>query len=267
LVERRARGSYLNHLGMILHARVARYLSQAQAAIDAIGAQKPASGPPVIDRITRTQIRALLAIIQHGSLSGAAHALGLSVGSLQRGTRELEAILQVALLERDAAGLRLNRDGLAFGRRMKLALQEIDRGVAEIEIAKRISGPRIVVGTMPFGSALMLGSVLENIHRLHPQATVRTVTATSAQIVDYLREGEVDLVFGLMPPSHDDTDLVVEAIARTPYAIIVRRDHPLMRLTRVTIDDLRAYGWVVGEAGSHRLESFRQMFRGRDLPC
>src|SRR5271155_379089 len=83
LLERSASGSYLNPLGVIFQRRTERLFAQIEQALIELGA--PACHVPMMaSRITRSQIRSLIAIVENGSFAQAAHALGVSPATLSR---------------------------------------------------------------------------------------------------------------------------------------------------------------------------------------
>jgi DNA-binding transcriptional LysR family regulator len=266
LVDRRASGSYLNDLGQIFHSRVKRFFEQTEEAIVESGAAgSTVSARPIVNRLTRSQIRTLTSTVEHGSFEAAADALGISSASLQRAARDLEGNLRVSLFYRTAAGMLVSPQGARFGRRMKLALQEIEWGVEELEEARGGAGRQIVIGAMPFGGSVLLASVLDDFLRMHPQVDIRIMSDNAAAMAKSLRGGDVDMVIGLLPEMDTD-ELVSDALARTPYSVVVRRGHPLTNKGRVTLEDLVSCDWVIGETGSSRRRCFERLFAGRDEP-
>ncbi|MDH7798832.1 MULTISPECIES: LysR substrate-binding domain-containing protein [unclassified Beijerinckia] len=266
LVDRCASGSYLNELGAVFHARVKRFFQQIAIAITEAGAAAtPESARWAANRLTRSQIRILLAVIAHGSRERASEALDISATSLQRAARILESNLRISLFYRTGAGMIVSPIGVRFGSKVKLALQEIEWGIEELESAQGCSSRQIVVGAMPSGGSVLVASILDDFLRLHPHADIRILNDSAALMIKSLAVGDVDVVIGLLPEA-GGADLVSEALAQTPYLIVARRGHPLARKGRVTLDDLLAYDWVQGHAGSRRRASFEHLFAGRSGP-
>jgi DNA-binding transcriptional LysR family regulator len=266
LVDRRASGSYLNELGEVFHARVKRFFEQTEHAVaDLAPASKAISTRTIVNRLSRSQIRALIAAIEAGSFERAAEQLDISAASLQRAARDLEGNLHASLFYRTAAGMLVSPVGLRFGRQMKLAQQEIEWGIEEVDAARGASGRQIVIGAMPFGGSMLLASVLSEFLELHPRADVRVINENASEMASKLRSGDVDFVIGLLPEL-ETCEVVREPLAQTPYSIVVRRGHPLTRKGRVTTDDLIAYDWVVGTEGSSRRACFEGLFVGRQGP-
>jgi LysR family transcriptional regulator of gallate degradation len=264
LLERRASGSYLNELGVIFQRRVERLFAQVEAALVDLGIA-PYHAPVLASRITRSQIRSLIAIFENGSFAQAARALAISQASLNRTARDLERNLQLPLYHRTASGIVVTTAGAEFARKLKLATREIEWGIEEVDAARGRCGGQLVVGAMQGAGSYLLASVLNEFMSDFPEANIRISNGSAADMLRTLRGGDVDLVIGLLSNPGPE-DLVQEPLVQTPFAIVARQGHPLLKKRKVTLDDLAAYDWVVGTAGSGRRVCFETLFSGRTLP-
>lgn len=264
LLERRASGSYLNELGKIFHRRTTRLFVQMEEALVELGLPV-ASAPMIAKRISKSQARSLIAIVETGSFAQAAEALGLSQASLQRAARDLEGNLRKPLYYRTAAGVMVTPAGIEFGRRMKLATQEIEWGIKEIEAARGSFNSQISIGAMPFGGSVLLASVLDEFVKAYPTAEIRIINESASEMLKSLRAGAVDFVLGLVQET-TARDLSNEALAKTPYTIVAQRGHPILRKGKVTVADLLEYDWVVGTPGAARRGCFERLFAGGPGP-
>ncbi|MDF7775299.1 LysR family transcriptional regulator [Sphingomonas sp. AOB5] len=264
LLDRRASGSYLNDLGEIFHRRTARLFAQIEQALIDLGVTA-AAAPVIAKRISKSQARSLIAIVETGSFAQAAQLLGLSQASLQRAARDLEGNLRKSLYYRTAAGVMVTPAGVEFGRKIRLATQEIEWGIKEIEAAQGSFNSQIAVGAMPFGGSVLLASVLDEFVSAHPQADVKIVNESAPEMLKSLRAGAVDFVIGLVQETTAD-DLANQALAKTPYTVVARRGHKLLRQGKVTVENLLDYDWVVGTPGSSRRACFERLFAGGKGP-
>lgn len=266
LFERRASGSYLTAMGEIFHRRVVSFFGQFEAALSDLGIT---GGQPALattsNRISRSQIRSLIAIVEHGSFDKAAHALGLTQASLQRAARDLESNLRRSIFYRTAAGVMVTLNGLEFGRRMKLATQEIEWGIREMRAARGLEESQITIGALPFGGSMLLSTVLDSFVAAHPAASIRIVTEGAQEMVKRLRSGDVDILIGLVQDTRA-ADLFNESLSATPYKIVCRRNHPLAGRSQVTCGELVAFDWIVGTEGSNRRQAFEEFFAGHQRP-
>jgi len=266
LLERRASGSYLNELGEIFHRRAARLFEQIEQALVELGIPGGAAAAPIVaKRLSRSQARSLIAIVESGSFAQAAQVLGLSQASLQRAARDLEGNLRKSLYYRTAAGVMVTPAGVEFGRKVKLATQEIEWGIKEIEAARGSFNSQIAIGAMPFGGSVLLASVLDEFVAANPNADVKIVNESAPEMLKRLRSGDVDFVIGLVQETTAE-DLTNEALAPTPYAVVARRGHQLLRKGKVSVEDLLRHEWVVGTPGAARRAAFERLFAGHAGP-
>jgi len=260
LLQRRASGSYLTDLGEIFHRRVVRFFEKFDAALSRI----PISGGPAVlkstsKRISRSQARGLIALVENGALDRAALALGVSQTSLQRTVRTLEQNVHKSLMCRTAAGISITPIGNEFGKSLKLALQEIEMGRREMEIARGSAKSRLTIGAMPLGGSVLLASALDELMSAYPDVEVKIVSGNSPELLESLGMGDVDFVVGLVKKV-DDSEFEYEALAETPYSIVCRRGHALLKKPRVKISDLLKHDWIIGTKGASRREAFETLF-------
>jgi DNA-binding transcriptional LysR family regulator len=242
LFDRRAYGTYLNDLGV---------------PNSALGA--------VAGRITNSQIRSLIAVVEHGSFTRAADAENVTRASLQRSARGLERGLGKTLFFRSIAGVLATPAAGEFARKLKLAIREIEAGAEEIKTATGGPNGRVLVGAMLMSGGMMLADVLDEFISSHPHADFGTASGNADDILQALRMGDVDFVIGLVsdPPA---VGLVSEAVVETPYVVVARRSHPLAKQRSVTLDDLAAYDWVTGTPGSNRHQRLEKLFAKHPKP-
>jgi DNA-binding transcriptional LysR family regulator len=263
LVERRASGSYLNSNGTLFYRRVSRFITQFEQALTLFGVEGGLAGARTVSaRLLRSQVRALIAIVEQGSFPLAATALGLSPATLQRAARDLESNLRKPLFYRTAAGTIPTPDGIELGRRLKLCLQEIDWGVQELAALAGGATTPIIVGAMPLGGSVLLASMLEGFMQAEPTAQVVIRNESAIEMVKRLRAGDVDFVVGLLP-REDADDLDTIELAHTPYSIVAREGHPLVGRGEATLEDLSRHEWLTGAAGSSRRACFDHLFAGQ----
>ena len=264
LLERGASGSYLNDLGVIFQRRTERLFTQIEQALIDLGV--PAGHAPMMaSRITRSQIRSLISIVENGSFAQAARALGVSQATLSRAARDLERDLRRPLYHRTASGITASPVGAEFARKLKLATREIEWGMEELDSARGSLKGQIVIGAMQLAGSFLLASVLNEFISLYRHANVRISNGSSAAMLRSLRDGDVDLVIGLLKDPVPQ-DLVQERLAEAPYVIVARQGHPLFAKRKVTLDDLSAYDWVVGTPGACRRLCFDTLFADRRKP-
>lgn len=266
LLERRASGTYLNEFGIIFHRRTQRLFTQFEQALVELGVPAgPVSISGLAGRISKSQVRSLIAIVENGSFAQASRALGVSQTSLQRAARDLEKTLRTPLYAQTASGIVATPTAAEFARKIKLALREIELGVEEVEAARGNIGGEIVIGAMLLAGSVVLASVINEFVSKYPNANVRILNGNADDMLRYLRTGDVDVVIGLLREPGSG-DFVHQALAETPYVVVARHGHPLLQKERVTLDDLADYDWIIGTPGATRRNHFNELFTGHRRP-
>jgi DNA-binding transcriptional LysR family regulator len=263
LLERCASGSYLNEFGIIFHRRTQRMFAQIEQALVELGVPTgPTPAGRLASRISKVQVRSLIAIAENGSLAAGARTLGVSQASLQRAARDLERTLRTQLVVQAASGIMATQAAAQFARKVKLALREIDLGMDEIEAARGNIGGEIVVGAMLLASSVVLAAVINEFVLGYPEAHISILNGNTSEMLRCLRAGDVDVVIGLLPDVSFE-GVVHEALAKTPYVVVGRHGHPLMARPEVSLDDLADYDWIVATPGASRRIRFDTLFGGR----
>lgn len=266
LLERRRTGTYLTALGSVLLPRVQRLFAHIQSALcdPVIGASLSGreTTKSVENKITDTHIRALTAIAECGSFEAAARRLNISQPTLHRSARDLERVIRRSLYQRMARGLAPTSQARELARRLKVALRELEYGIEEIRAAQGIFMSRIRVGNIPHSGTHLLSKAIKHFLALYPAAFVHVLDGPYEPLLDSLRAGDLDLLCGVLRRPAWAIDVREEFLFSNPYAVVVRRQHPLARVRNVTLRDLAGYDWILPARGAPRREAFERLFAG-----
>lgn len=163
-------------------------------------------------------LRLLLAIARHGSLTAAARALGVTQPTMGRRAEHLEGRLGTRLFERTAAGVALN----ALGASLLPLAERMEQSAlaAERQIAARGTGldGLVRITTVEWTGHHLLAPVLAGFCRLHPQVTVELTTGDR---VLSLTRHETDIA--LRPVRFEQDGLVQRRIGATPRGLYASR--------------------------------------------
>jgi len=266
LFVRRRSGCYVTPLGSILLPRVRRFFDHIGAALSepVIGSPFVAREalPAALNKITGLQIRSLIAIAESPSIEAAARRLDVAQPSLYRPARDLERELRRSLYHRTAQGVTTNTQGAELARRFQVAVREIEYGVEELHAAQGSVVSRIVVGNIPHSGERVLSGAVDALLASYPTAHVQVVDGHYDVLLNDLRAGRLDLLFGVLRRPAWAIDVTEELLFDNPYVVVARAGHPLSRAKRVTPRDLARYDWIMPEAGAPRRKAFGRMFAG-----
>lgn len=141
-------------------------------------------------RLDIDALRALRAIQQHGGVTRAAEALGVTQSAVSHKVKRLETSLGCDLLSRRAGALTFTSAGqdlLDYAARI-LGLHD----EALLSLTKTDLAGRIQLGLTEDTTCTDLSRILGRFHRLHPQVAVRTKVRMSVVLRGMLERGELD---------------------------------------------------------------------------
>ncbi|URW75093.1 LysR family transcriptional regulator [Sphingomonas donggukensis] len=214
--------------------------------------------------MTATQLRSYLALADAGSFVDAARATGWSQPALHRAVRDLEQLFASPLVERRGRGIALSADGRAVARGIRLAASELAAAIAELRPDQSMTG-RLVVGAMPLSRAWLLPRAIAKLLAEAPGATMAVVEGSWSELVEPLRDGEIDIMIGALraeiPVGLDQQPLLEDRLA-----VLARHDHPLAAATALTRAELARYPWIVGPVGSPIRAHWERLFAGDSPP-
>jgi len=150
------------------------------------------------DRFDWTLVRSFLAVLDAGSVSGAAKRLGAQQPTLSRHIAELEAQLGAPLFERTGRGVTPTAAALAIveaARRMEDAALAVGRGLASARSATR---GVVRVTTSQVAATWLLPAVLARLQRAHPEIEIELVA--SNELTNLLRR-EADIAVRMVRPA------------------------------------------------------------------
>ena len=243
------------HDGMVPTPAAGLLVPRIAAALDHIASP----------HVTMSRMRAMLALADSGSYSGASTLTGLSLPSLHRAVADLSLALRRKLVERRGKGVILTDSGATLARAFRLARVELQAGLDELAALRGHETRRISVGAMPLSRARVLPAAVTRFLRRYPQVRVSIVEGARLELVEPLRNGAIDLMVGALREPLLEPDLVQQALFDDLPAIIARRGHPLEG-TAPGLSSLAAYPWIVAAPGAPLRDSWERMFAEAGLP-
>ncbi|MEM7503867.1 MAG: LysR family transcriptional regulator [Pseudomonadota bacterium] len=207
--------------------------------------------------IRKQSLASFVCVFNHRDMNKAAEALELSLTTVQRAIRELEAQLKVPLFERAAAGrLMPTLVATEIARGAKLAFAEIGSGLDEIRsLGDQIVG-HIRIGSLPFVRKEILPQAVVRLATGYPGISISTNEADYDAQEAALRSGELDLIVGPSSVEEKDVDLVAEPFMEMTLRFVVREEHPLARRSSVTAEEFSSLGWVLPPKGTAHRDAF-----------
>jgi len=182
-------------------------------------------------------MRTFQAILQLGSVTAGARALGLTQPAASRMLAQLEQDLGFELFYRDRGRLIPTQDGLLLYEEVERALDNVDRVQ---ELARDISDFRVghlrLVAPPSFLEAVLpdvIADFLDRYPRVHLSIDSHGVETAKSMIASRA----VDAGFVKLPLNRDDLDSRTVLVSQT--ACVLPADHPLAVLPEIKAQDLK----------------------------
>lgn len=167
----------------------------------------------------------------------AAQRVGVTQPALSQHILKLEAELGVRLLERDRRTVKLTPAGQTLRDETASVLTQLE---AALVSTRRVGGLRektLKVGQLQYISHAFLPPAIQSLKRARPEVLVELLEVTPSEAVAAVRDGWIDIGFGLTPMPRAD-DLVTREVVRGYWAVWVAKDHPFAALDEVPISKL-----------------------------
>ena len=216
-------------LGLPLFERRANGMIPTPATLLLTPRIEAALGHIASPRVTMAQVRAFIAVADGGGYSGASVISGLSQPSLHRSVGDLSLALGRMLIERRGRGTVLTDAGRRVLRGFRLARAELEAGLSEVASLAGHETGRITIGAMPLSRARLLPATVTAYHRTHPDVEIRIVEGSHAELIEPLRDGDIDLLIGALRDVSPGDDVEQRALFEDRPVIIARSGHPLAK--------------------------------------
>jgi molybdate transport repressor ModE-like protein len=152
-----------------------------------------AATSPLRELWDTTRLRLLVEIERHGSLSGAAAAIGIGQPSASQHLRLLETAAGQRLVERSGRGSRLTEAGRILAARAAQALSTLGAAEEELGALAGLQTGTIHLGASSAPGVYLLPDTLGCFRRDYPGVTVEVEVAASDEILKRLVAGRLQL--------------------------------------------------------------------------
>jgi molybdate transport repressor ModE-like protein len=195
-----------------------------------------------------TRMRLLVEIERQGSLSGAAAAIGIGQPSASQHLRLLEAAAGQRLVERSGRGSSLTQAGKVLAGRAAQALASLGAAEEELHALAGLQTGTIHVGASTAPGAYLLPDTLGCFRREYPGVTVEVEIAASAEILDRLLAGRVQL--GIVGAETADPRIHLEPFIEDEIVGIAKPGLLSLRGGRLNPKEITALTLLSREPGS-----------------
>jgi LysR family transcriptional regulator, hydrogen peroxide-inducible genes activator len=181
-------------------------------------------------------LRHLVALADYAHFGHAASVCNVTQSTLSASIKELEALLEVALVDRSKRRVALTPLGLETVDRAR----KIIAGLEELASAARASraplSGTVRLGVIPTVGPYLLPRVLPGLRRVYGQLKLYLVEDLTFRLVEDLHQGKLDVVLLALPCDCGAVETVI--LFEDPFVVAFTRDHPLLKEECITAQHL-----------------------------
>ena len=205
-------------------------------------------------KLTLSQLELLLAISDCGSIGKAARNLHLTQSAASQSLASLEKALGLPLFTRTASGVTPTAFAQSILPDARSAIDAAQRILKTTEAAENQqcqSQYRFSIAAIPSIAATLLPQWCKQLQRLFPKLEISLYQGTHLEVRDWVKQGITDSGITALA-QHLPDDLIRQPLQQQELLAVIRRDAPLMRLTKLTLQDA-AQQTIIMAAGSEHI--------------
>ena len=163
-------------------------------------------------------IQSFLAVLEHGSLLGAARALQSSQPTMGRHIADLEAQLGVVLFERTTRRVQLTSAGERLLPLARRTVGEFDAGLQRMHELSERETQRLAMAALPSLASALLPDMCADVEQRFPDAHITVHDGSMEAALRRVEDYAVDFALAYASPAHGS--LQFEEIARDRFVLL-----------------------------------------------
>ncbi|PRY32695.1 LysR family transcriptional regulator [Umezawaea tangerina] len=192
------------------------------------------------------QLEYFVAVAEECHFTRAAKRVHVAQSGLSASIRALENELGAALFVRSTRQVELTEAGRALLVEARRALGSVDAGRDAVAAVQGLLRGTLSVGSLQCLHVVDLPAVLAAFHSAHPGVEIRLRQGGTADLVDEVRAGRVDVAF---VTRSSDRDVRMSTLDTEPLALACAPDHPMAQRSSVALPELLGESFVDFNAG------------------
>ncbi|HET7690867.1 MAG TPA: LysR family transcriptional regulator [Nocardioidaceae bacterium] len=208
------------------------------------------------------QLRTLVAVVRHGSFSGAAKDLGYSPSAVSQQIAALERTCKVELFERRAHSVHPTPVARQIAERSNEVLMALDRLRDQIRAISQGWAGSIRVGAFGTASQHLLPAAVSSFVKDFPGSEVMLEEGLPTEMLRALaaRDLDVALVYSHGPSQRKwSQELTFVELLKERMVLVLPDDHPFASSGPVSMADLRDEKWITSHEGTPGAELLEEL--------
>lgn len=200
--------------------------------------------------LSETHLIQLSAVVDAGSVSKGAEALGMSQPAVSRSLAQLEARVGKPLFVRGHRPLQATALGIQLATHGRRILIESRRASEAVQSLLRGTRGLVRVCGVPFFMDAMISRIIAEFQNKHSDVMVEQSYGNLNEVSLGLRAAQLDLGIVPLGTSGEPGGLHFQPILAARNVVCCRLGHPLSRAKRLDLVELALYPWVAPLPGS-----------------
>lgn len=201
--------------------------------------------------MTPQQLRYIVEISKHNSISQAASALFVTQPSISKAVRELETELEITILDRTNKGVVFTKEGTELLFHAKKLLEQMDFVVDHFNKAKKINLTKFSISSQHYGFAIeAVANFMDYFAEQKYELAIQEGKTTD--VIDDVYAGRsmlgilslTDLNKHFFKRYFTSKLLTFTPLATLKQHVFLRKEHPLAHLDSINLDQLRDYPYL-----------------------
>ncbi|PMG77365.1 hypothetical protein BCU84_11230 [Shewanella sp. 10N.286.51.B7] len=215
-------------------------------------------------------IKHFVALSEYKHFSRAAKELNITQPTLSKSLQKLELLVGGKLFLRDSKNMSMTPLGKLMLKHGKAILKEHDDMLQALALFHGENELTIIIGASPIPSNSLVGPILGEYINSRPNMTLELSVDGWKELTQQLLEGELDLFVAESDFNGLDNQYELSVIELPPFPVVFccRPDHPLAKLSLLSLDSFRDYSLAIPRhLPTSILNQFEGLFKQRDNFC
>src|SRR5271154_3177957 len=202
-------------------------------------------------KIDMLGLQAFVAIAEQRSFQQAAETLYITQTALSRRLQNLEALLEVKLVERTTRSIALTVLGAEFLPQARRLLADLSNALVEIQKTGRAQRGDVAIACVPTVGVQYLPHIIRDYSARYPDNRIKILDHASSGVAEAVIRREAE--FGINIGGPHQPELTSVPILQDRVALICRDDHPLAKRRSLAWRQLAPYPLIfAGEVSGNR---------------
>lgn len=195
--------------------------------------------------MTLSQLRVLLAVVDHGGFTTAAEHLGMSQPSVSRAIAALEDELKTPMFARSRDGVLLTEAGRLAVARAREALRQFDLLYSDVAAAAGQLTGTLRLASLPSATGTLIAAQVRAFTQQHPRVHVRLFEGTDEEVRRWIAQGAAELGVVTLPAP----DFQTVSLGTDEFVAVLPAGHELSARATISFEALASQAFILSTGG------------------